>query len=198
MNTTLTEIMPKNRLEIFSDGVIAIIITVMVLEIKVPHGTELSDLKPLLPVFLSYALSFLYIAIYWGNHHHLVHAAKHINSAIMWANLHLLFWLSLIPFASSWFGENHTQPLPTAMYGVVLLMSAIAYFTLQRAIVRAHPNQKALNEAFAVDWKGRISAIGYASGVGLAYVNVWLSIFIYIGLAMLWLMPDRRAARAAE
>lgn len=190
--------MPKNRLEAFSDGVIAIIITIMVLEIQVPHGPDLADLRPVVPVLLSYILSFLYVGIYWGNHHHLIHAARHVNSAIMWANLHLLFWLSLIPFATAWFGENHGQTWPTALYGAILLLTAIAYFILQNTIIRAHSNQTELAQAFAVDWKGRISVIGYIAGVAFAFFVPWLSVALYVALAILWFIPDRRAARASQ
>jgi uncharacterized membrane protein len=194
----MQEAMPKTRLEAFSDGVIAIIITIMVLEIKVPHSPDPAALKPVLPVLLSYALSFLYVGIYWGNHHHLVHAARHVNSTIMWANLHLLFWLSLVPFATSWFGENHGQAWPTALYGVVLLLAAVAYFVLQNAIVRAHPNDTVLKGAFAVDWKSRLSLAGYGSGIVLAFVAPWVSIGVYVAVAVIWFIPDRRAARASS
>lgn len=191
----MREMMPKTRLEAFSDGVIAIIITIMVLEIHVPDGPELAAIRPLLPVFLSYLLSFVYVGIYWGNHHHLIQAAKHVNSAIMWANLHLLFWLSLIPFATGWFGEHHGQTGPTALYGVVLLMAATAYFILQGTIVRSHPQQTELARAFANDWKGRISWISYALGVVVAFVFPWISVALYIAIALLWCIPDRRAAQ---
>jgi uncharacterized membrane protein len=193
----MKEAMPKNRLEAFSDGVIAIIITIMVLEIQVPHSPRLIDLQPVVPVFLSYILSFLYVGIYWGNHHHLIHAARYTNSAIMWANMHLLFWLSLIPFATAWFGENHGQTWPTALYGAILLLTAISYFILQGTIVRAHPDHTGLAQAFGVDWKGRISVTGYVAGVVFAFLVPWLSVAIYVALAVLWFIPDRRAAKAS-
>lgn len=190
--------MPKNRLEAFSDGVIAIIITIMVLELKVPHGVELATLKPLLPVSLSYVLSFVYLGIYWNNHHHLLHAARHISAAAMWANLHLLFWLSLIPFATGWMGENQFAALPTALYGCVLLMAAVAYVILQNAIVAAHGCDSALAAALGSDWKGKLSLAGYAAAIGLAFVNQWLSDALYVLMAVMWFIPDRRAERASE
>jgi uncharacterized membrane protein len=172
--------MKKERLLAFSDGVIAIIITIMVLELKVPHGAEWGDLAKLLPVFLSYVLSFIYIAIYWNNHHHLMHTVSHVDGLILWANTHLLFWLSLIPFATGWMGENHFAPLPVAVYGASLLMPAIAYYLLQLAIMRTHgANKSALARATGSDWKGKISPVLYASAIALAFVNPWISCAIW-------------------
>jgi uncharacterized membrane protein len=188
--------MQKNRLEAFSDGVIAIIITIMVLELKVPHGVELAALKPLLPVFLSYVLSFIYVGIYWNNHHHLLHTARHVSGGIMWANLHLLFWLSLIPFVTGWMGENHFAALPTSLYGVVLLMAAFAYLILQRAIIAREGRGSSLEGAIGSDWKGKLSIFCYFTAIGLAFVNQWLSDALYVFVAVMWLIPDRRVERA--
>lgn len=187
--------MTKNRLEAFSDGVLAIVITIMVLELKVPHGHELADLRPLLPVFLTYILSFAYLAIYWNNHHHMLHATRRVNGAILWANLHLLFWLSLIPFATGWMGENHVEPMPTALYGVVLLMAGLAYVILQQAIIRDQGEGSLLRRAVHKDIKGKASAVLYAASVPLAFVSPWISVAIYIGVAVMWIIPDRRIAR---
>jgi len=187
--------MQKNRLEAFSDGVIAIIITIMVLELKVPHGVELAALKPLLPVFLSYVLSFIYVGIYWNNHHHLLHTAQHLSGGIMWANLHLLFWLSLIPFVTGWMGENHFAALPTSLYGVVLLMAAFAYLILQRAIIAREGRGSLLAGAIGSDWKGKLSILCYFAAIGLAFVNQWLSDALYVFVAVMWLIPDRRVER---
>jgi uncharacterized membrane protein len=184
--------MSKGRLEAFSDGVIAIIITIMVLELKVPHGTSLSALQPLLPVFLSYVLSFVYLGIYWNNHHHLLHAAQRVNGAILWTNLHLLFWLSLIPFATGWMGENHFAEAPTALYGFVLLMAAIAYWLLERAIIAEHGRGSLLASAVGADWKARVSMILYGLAIGLAFVNEWLADAIYVTVAVMWFIPDPR------
>jgi uncharacterized membrane protein len=188
--------MPKERLAAFSDGVIAIIITIMVLELKVPHGTDWAALASVLPTFLSYVLSFLYVGIYWNNHHHLLHTARRVNGTILWANMHLLFWLSLIPFATGWMGENHFAQLPTALYGVALLMPAIAYYLLQRAIVSQQGTQGALASALGKDVKGRISPILYVAGTLLAFVEPWISDVIYVAVALMWLVPDRRIERA--
>jgi len=188
--------MRKNRLEAFSDGVIAIIITIMVLELKVPHGVELAALKPLLPVFLSYVLSFIYVGIYWNNHHHLLHTAQQVSGGIMWANLHLLFWLSLIPFVTGWMGENHFAALPTSLYGVVLLMAAFAYLILQRAIIAREGRGSSLAGAIGSDWKGKLSILCYFAAIGLAFVNQWLSDALYVFVAVMWLIPDRRVERA--
>ena len=190
--------MSKTRLEAFSDAVIAIIITIMVLELKVPHGVDGAALTPLLPVFLGYALSFVYVGIYWNNHHHLLHAARHVSAAIMWANLHLLFWLSLVPFATGWMGENHFAALPTALYGCVLLMAAVAYLILQKAIVAAHERDSALAAELARDRKGKLSLAGYVAAIGLAFVNEWLSDALYVLVAVMWLIPDRRIERATK
>lgn len=184
--------MSKGRLEAFSDGVIAILITIMVLELKVPHGATWAALSPLLPVFLSYVLSFVYVGIYWNNHHHLLHGATRINGKILWANQHLLFWLSLIPFVTGWMGENHFEPLPTAVYGVVLLCSGVAYLLLQTLIVRQQGNDSKLAAALRGDRKGPISALGYASAIPLAFVHQTISHAIYVAIALLWLIPDRR------
>jgi uncharacterized membrane protein len=188
--------MPKERLAAFSDGVIAIIITIMVLELKVPHGTDWAALASVLPTFLTYVLSFLYVGIYWNNHHHLLHTARRANGTILWANMHLLFWLSLIPFATGWMGENHFAQLPTALYGVALLMPAIAYYLLQRAIVSQQGTQGALASALGKDVKGRISPILYVAGTLLAFVEPWISDVIYVAVALMWLVPDRRIERA--
>jgi uncharacterized membrane protein len=190
--------MQKNRLEAFSDGVLAIIITIMVLELKVPHGVELSDLRPLLPVFLSYILSFTYLGIYWNNHHHLLHTVKQVSGGILWANLHLLFWLSLFPFATDWIGENHVAPTPTALYGFILLMAAIAYYILQRAIISKHGRRSLLAQAIGSDWKGKLSPALYGAAIPLAFLNPWLANILYIFVALLWLVPDRRIERALE
>jgi uncharacterized membrane protein len=187
--------MHKGRLEAFSDGVLAIVITIMVLELKVPHGTELQDLKPLLPVFLSYVLSFIYVAIYWNNHHHMLHATHRVNGAIMWANLHLLFWLSLIPFVTGWMGENHFEAVPTALYGVVLLMAAIAYWILQRTILAEHGHDSVLAKAVGRDFKGKISPIIYAIAIASTFFHEWLAELLYVLVALMWLVPDRRIAK---
>lgn len=187
--------MQKNRLEAFSDGVIAIIITIMVLEMKVPHGAELAALRPLVPVFLSYVLSFIYIGIYWNNHHHLLHATQQVSGPIMWANLHLLFWQSLIPFVTGWMGENHFAALPTALYGFVLLMAAVAYLILQTAIILKQGRDSLLAGAFGRDFKGKLSLACYVLAIGLAFVNRWLAGALYVLVAMMWLIPDRRIER---
>ena len=184
--------MPKNRLEAFSDGVIAIIITIMVLEMKVPHSTDFAALESILPVFLSYVLSFIYIGIYWSNHHHLLHATHQINGPIMWANLHLLFWQSLIPFATGWMGENHFAALPTALYGFVLLMTAVGYSILQRIIIANQSSDSLLAGAIGHDRKGTLSLIFYITGIGLAFVNQWLADAMYVLVALMWFIPDRR------
>ncbi len=180
-------------MEAFSDGVIAILITIMVLELKIPHGDDLSSLAPLLPVFLTYVLSFIYLGIYWNNHHHMLQATREINGKVLWANLHLLFWLSLVPFVTGWMGENHFASLPTAMYGVVMVMSAVAYTILQNLIVAHHggENQK-LKEAIGSDRKGKLSLLAYAVAIPIAFWNQWLSDAIYVTTACMWLIPDRR------
>lgn len=179
-------------MEAFSDGVIAILITIMVLELKIPHGADLESLRPILPVFLTYVLSFIYIGIYWNNHHHLLQATKQINGKILWANLHLLFWLSLISFATGWMGENHFEPLPTAVYGVTLLAAAIAYVILQNLIITEQGKNSKLAAAIGSDIKGKISLLFYIAAIGLAFVNHWISNAIYVLVALMWLIPDRR------
>ena len=189
--------MEKNRLEAFSDGVLAIIITIMVLELKVkPDSPALADLKPLLPVFLSYVLSFIYVGIYWNNHHHMFHSTQKVTGGILWANLHLLFWLSLFPFTTSWIGENHLAPTPVAVYGFVLLMAAIAYFILQRSIIAQQGRGSLLAAAIGNDWKGKLSPVLYFAAIPFAYVSPWISIGLYVFVALLWLVPDRRIERA--
>jgi uncharacterized membrane protein len=184
--------MRKERLEAFSDGVLAIIITIMVLEIKVPLGARLSDLKPLIPVFSSYILSFIYIGIYWNNHHHMMHTVKHVTGDILWANLHLLFWLSLVPFVTGWMGENHFKTIPVALYGIVLLMAAIAYYLLQTRIISNHGPDSILARAIGNDLKGKISPILYLLAIGLSWISGWISGGIYILVAFIWLIPDKR------
>ena len=184
--------MNKTRLEAFSDGVLAIIITIMVLELKIPHGADLAAIRPLLPVFLSYVLSFIYIGIYWNNHHHLLQATRQINGKILWANLHLLFWLSLIPFATGWMGENHFASLPTALYGIVLLCAAIAYTLLQNLIIKHHGPDFVLAAAVGSDWKGKVSLLFYLIAIPLAFVNQWIADVFYIIVAAIWLVPDKR------
>ena len=187
--------MTKGRLEAFSDGVIAIIITIMVLELRAPHGTDLSSLRPLLPIFLMYVLSFLVLGIYWNNHHHMFHAADHVNGKVLWANLHLLFWLSLFPFGTAWMGENHLASVPTAGYGVILLLAGIAYYILERQIIAAQGKNSRLAVAVGSDWKGRISPALYAVGIPLAFVSPWISTALYVAVALLWLVPDSRIER---
>jgi uncharacterized membrane protein len=184
--------MGKGRLEAFSDGVLAVIITIMVLELKVPHGTDLAALQSLVPVFLSYLLSFIYLGIYWNNHHHMFHAARRINGTILWTNLHLLFWLSLIPFATGWMSENHFAPVPTALYGVPLLMAAIAYWLLQKSIIAAHGNESLLALAVGKDVKGKLSLVLYAIAIPSAFAHQWIAGAIYVGVALMWLIPDKR------
>jgi len=186
--------MEPNRLEAFSDGVLAIIITIMVLELKVPHGADLEALKPLLPVFLSYVLSFIYVGIYWNNHHHLLKACRKVTGPIMWANLHLLFWLSLFPFATGWMGENHLAPLPTAIYGAVLLCAAIAYYILQGCIRKGQVDSK-LPAALGSDLKGKLSPLVYLAAMVAAFYQTWISAFFYVAAALVWLIPDRRIER---
>ena len=190
--------MQKNRLEAFSDGVVAIIITIMVLEMKVPHGTDLNDLRPILPVFLSYVLSFIYIGIYWSNHHHLLHATQRVSGGILWANLHLLFWLSLVPFVTGWMGENRFAALPAALYGLVLLLAGVAYLVLQRAIVARQGSDSSLASELGRDRKGKLSLALYLVGIGLAFVSPWLAAAIYALVAAIWLVPDRRLERVLE
>jgi uncharacterized membrane protein len=182
----------KGRLEAFSDGVIAIIITIMVLELKVPHGADWDTLAPLGPVFLSYVLSFIYVGIYWNNHHHMMHAISKVNGSVLWANLHLLFWLSLIPFVTGWMGENHFGKVPVAIYGVVLTMSALAYLLLEHILIRLHGRQSALAQAVGNDKKTWLSIGLYAAGIALTFVHPWLSVAVYGLVALMWFIPDRR------
>ncbi len=184
--------MGKNRFEAFSDGVIAIIITIMVLELEVPHGESLDVLRPLLPVFLSYVLSFVYVGIYWNNHHHMVHALHKVTGPILWANLHLLFWLSLLPFATGWTGENHFAAAPSAVYGVVLLMAAVAYFILQQTIIASQGHDSLLKKAIGSDWKGKLSPVIYVVAIAAAFWAPWISQSLYVLVALVWLVPDRR------
>ncbi len=184
--------MNKNRLEAFSDGVIAIIITIMVLELKVPHEPNFSALAAMLPTFLSYTLSYVFLGIYWNNHHHLFQAAKHVNGRVLWANLHLLFWLSLIPFATGWMGENHFDPVPVALYGVIMLFSGMAYYILAQVLISHHGKDSLLASALGNDIKGKISLVIYALTPPLAFVNPWISCALYVVVAVMWLVPDRR------
>jgi uncharacterized membrane protein len=190
--------MKTSRLEAFSDGVLAIIITIMVLELKVPHAVDLAALKPLLPVLLSYVLSFIYLGIYWNNHHHLFQATERVSGGILWANLHLLFWLSLFPFTTGWMGENRLAAIPTAVYGFVLLMAAIAYYILERAIIATEGRDSLLAEAIGGDWKAKFSAVLYFAAVLLAFVSPWIAGGLYVFAALLWLIPDPRIERKLE
>ncbi len=187
--------MTKNRLEAFSDGVIAILITIMVLELKVPHGENFQALLPLTPVFLSYALSFVYLAIYWNNHHHMLHTCDKVRGSILWANLHLLFWLSLIPFTTAWMGENHFATPPSVLYGVIMLMAGIAYWILQQSIIASQGPDSLLKRAIGGDWKGKSSIALYATATLMAFWSHWVSQGIYVLVALLWLIPDRRIER---
>jgi uncharacterized membrane protein len=187
--------MTKNRLEAFSDGVLAVIITIMVLEMKSPHGSTPADLKPLVPVFLSYLLSFVYIGIYWNNHHHLLQAIQRVNGATLWANLHLLFWLSLIPFTTAWMGENHFESWPVAVYGMVLMLAGAAYVILTRVLVRLHGPQAVITRSLGADWKGKISVLIYALAIPLAFVKPWMAGACYAAVAVTWLIPDPRIER---
>ena len=188
-------VMGKNRLEAFSDGVLAIIITIMVLELKVPHGNDIEALAPLWPLLLAYALSFLYLGIYWNNHHHMLHTVHKVTGSILWANLHLLFWLSLFPFTTAWMSENHFSAGPAALYGFVLLMAAIAYWTLQQLIIASQGPQSLLKKAVKSDWKGKLSPVLYAIAIAAAFFAEWVALGIYILVALLWLVPDRRIER---
>lgn len=188
--------MNKNRMEAFSDAVIAVIITIMVLEMKVPHGESFVTLAPLIPVFLSYVLSFVYLGIYWNNHHHMLHACQKVTGPMLWANLHLLFWLSLIPFATGWMGENHFAAGPAALYGAVLLMAAIAYWILQQLIIASQGSSSLLKRAVGGDWKGRGSPVIYAVAIPLAFWSQWISLTLYVLVALIWLIPDRRIEHA--
>jgi uncharacterized membrane protein len=184
--------MRKERLEAFSDGVIAIIITIMVLEIRVPKGDKLADLKPLIPIISSYVLSFIYLAIYWNNHHHMMHTVKHVTGDILWANLHLLFWLSLVPFVTGWMGENHFAQMPLALYGIILLMAAVAYYILQTRIIINHSPDSLLSKAIGKDLKGKASPILYVIAIGSTWINPWIAGGIYILVALMWIVPDKR------
>ncbi|MFZ1613568.1 MAG: TMEM175 family protein [Holophaga sp.] len=184
--------MGKGRLEAFSDGVLAILITILVLELKVPLGNDLAALKPLLPVFLGYLLSFVYLGIYWNNHHHMLHTCRKVTGPILWANLHLLFWLSLIPFVTGWLGEHHASALPTALYGLILLMAAIAYTVLQRTIIASQGRHSLLKAAVGEDWKGKVSLLLYLTAIPTAFIYEWVSDALYVLVALLWLIPDRR------
>ena len=190
--------MNKNRLEAFSDGVIAIIITIMVLELKVPHGAGLDALRPLLPVFLSYVLSFVYVGIYWSNHHHLLHTATRVTGGMLWANLHFMFWLSLFPWATAWMGENDFAAMPSAVYGAVLLMAALAWRPLQAQIIRTQGSQSLLKKALGSDLKGRLSPLMYLAGIGASFIRPGLALVFYVGVALVWLVPDTRIERALE
>jgi len=189
--------MGKGRLEAFSDGVIAIIITIMVLEMKAPHGVGLSDLSPLIPVFLCYVLSFVYIGIFWNNHHHMLHAAHKVNGRILWANLHLLFWLSLIPFTTRWMGENQFSTFPVAIYGGVLFMAGLAYFILARFLVMIHGGESQLGTALGKDFKGVISISIYAAAIPLSFVSTWIALAMYVFVAVMWFIPDRRIEKVS-
>ena len=187
--------MGKSRLEAFSDGVIAIIITIMVLELKVPHGDGIDAIAPLYPVFLSYVLSFVYVGIYWSNHHHMLHLSQRVTGPILWANLHLLFWLSLIPFVTGWMGENHFSAVPTAFYGFVLLMASVAYWVLAQLIIASQGPDSILKKALGRDWKGKLSIVLYALAMALAFWSSWAAIGLYVLVATIWLVPDRRIER---
>jgi uncharacterized membrane protein len=188
--------MGKTRLEAFSDGVVAIIITIMVLELKVPHEDDLATLYPLIPKFLSYVLSFVFVGIYWNNHHHTLHAVRNVNGTILWANLHLLFWLSLVPFVTGWMGENFFSQSSVAVYGVVMLMAAIAYYLLIRALIGHHGSDSALAIAVGADFKGKASLVAYIGAIGLSFVNPWIAVGLYVLVAVMWFIPDRRIERA--
>lgn len=187
--------MGKNRLEAFFDGVVAIIITIMVLEMKVPHGEDLQALQPLIPVLLSYVLSFVYLGIYWNNHHHMIHTTHSVTGSMLWANLHLLFWLSLIPFTTGWMGENHFATVPTAAYGVVLLLASIAYWILQQRIIVSQGEESLLKKAIGNDWKGKLSPALYFAAIFVAFLSPWISVTIYVLVALMWVVPDRRIER---
>ena len=187
--------MTKNRLEAFSDAVLAIIITIMVLELKVPHGTDLKSLTPVFPFFISYVLSFIYLAIYWNNHHHLLHTIKKVSGSILWANIHLMFWLSLVPFVTGWMAENNFAPVPVALYGINMLLASIAYYILQRIILKIHGKDSLLAIAIGKDLKGKISPVLYVVAVISAFINEWIAGIIYVLVAIIWLIPDRRIER---
>lgn len=184
--------MGKGRLETFSDGVLAIIITIMVLEMKPPHGNDLASLKPLLPVFISYILSFIYLGIYWNNHHHMLHLVREVNGKVLWANIHLLFWLSLVPFVTGWMGENHFATLPVALYGVNLLMAGVAYYILSQTLIRLHGKNSTIATAIGSDRKGKLSIIIYAVGIALCFLHPMLGFTLYVVVAAMWVIPDKR------
>jgi uncharacterized membrane protein len=190
--------MKKGRLEAFSDGVIAIIITIMVLEIRAPHGASLNDLQPLIPILLSYILSFIYLGIYWNNHHHLMHTVKHVTGDVLWANLHLLFWLSLVPFVTQWIGENHFAAMPMATYGFILLMAGVAYYVLQQRIIKADGEKSLLAKALGSDLKGKMSPVLYVLAIGSCWIHPAIAGTLYITVALMWLIPDRRIERILE
>jgi uncharacterized membrane protein len=190
--------MRKGRLEAFSDGVIAIIITIMVLELRIPHGADWEAIRPVVPVFLTYVLSFVYLGIYWNNHHHMLYVADRVNGGILWANLHLLFWLSLVPFVTGWMGENHFAPLPTAVYGAVLFAAAVAYYLLQRLLIAHQGANSKLRAAVGRDVKGKLSPLIYVVAIALAFVNQWFSDALYVLVALMWLIPDRRIESRLE
>lgn len=195
---TRNKIMPSSRLEAFSDGVLAIIITIMVLEMEVPHDPSFSALLELAPVFLSYILSFVYVAIYWNNHHHLLHTCKKVTARILWSNLHLLFWLSLLPFVTGWMGENQFAALPSALYGVVLLAAALAYWNLQQAIISSQGDASELKSVLGGDWKGKVSPLLYLCAIVSTFYILWIAQLIYVSVALLWLVPDRRIERLLQ
>jgi uncharacterized membrane protein len=188
--------MNKGRFEAFTDGVIAVIITIIVLEMRVPHGESIEALMPVIPVFLSYVLSFVFVGIYWNNHHHMLHTTSAVTGSMLWANLHLLFWLSLIPFTTGWMGENHFAAAPVALYGGVLLLAAIAYRILQRMIIASQGKESVLKKAIGSDWKGRLSLILYATAIPMAFVSRWVSLALYLFVALSWLIPDKRIEKA--
>ena len=190
--------MGKTRLEAFSDGVVAIIITIMVLEMRAPHDTDLASLRPLLPVFLSYVLSFIHVGVYWNNHHHLLHTARHVTGGILWANLHLLFWLSLVPFVTAWMGENHFEQQPVALYGVVMMMAGVAYYILTTTLIRHHGPESGLRAAVGNDFKGMISVVMYVIAITVSFANHWVSLAIYVAVTLMWLIPDRRIEKSAR
>lgn len=190
--------MPKNRLEAFSDGVLAIIITIMVLELKAPHQADLAGMRPLLGSLCAYVLSFVYVGIYWNNHHQMLHATQRVSGAVLWANLHLLFWLSLFPFVTDWMGETHLAPIPTASYGFVLMMAALAYWILQTVIVRGEGRDSVLAKAIGRDLKGKLSPVCYATAIGLSFVSTGVAAAIYVGVALMWLIPDQRITRTLD
>jgi len=190
--------MGKTRLEAFSDGVVAIIITIMVLEMRAPHDTDLASLRPLLPVFLSYVLSFVHVGIYWNNHHHLLHTARHVTGGILWANLHLLFWLSLVPFVTAWMGENHFEQQPVALYGVVMMMAGVAYYILTTTLIRHHGPESGLRAAVGNDFKGMISVVMYVIAITVSFANHWVSLAIYVAVTLMWLIPDPRIEKRAS